>query len=440
MFTKKVTNMFSSYGKYFIFAFTLLSLLPVLIIKVNEFDAVLFWIYSLLTTSSLIFIYYFTYKYKSVEDQNHRPSVTVIVPCKNEEGVIAQTINAIINSNYPEDKLNVVVIDDGSNDNTYQIAKQFDSNRAKVIKHEVNKGKREAFATGFHSSDGEIVICIDSDTIIDKEAIRLLVQPFVDNKVVAVCGHGIAANKEKNLLTKIQHYWYQKMFIITKGMESKLGAVTCCSGILAAYRRENVHEIMNEWLNENFMGRRILFSDDRQLTNLSARGVCGIKTKDAKVVYQSTSIAYTMVPDNYRQFFKQQLRWKRGWFHGTKLASKFMWRKKALMVIYYYSSIILAILMPAIVIKWLIVAPLSGNLLPTIVYLMSLLYVAVLHGINTWYLSFNTKTEKSIKISELTDYILYTILFVPFSLVLAVLNIYAWSTCWKTGWLTRSNK
>lgn len=440
MFKKQVTDIFSSCRKYFIFALTLLSLLPVLIIRANDFDATLFWIYSFLTSSSLIFIYYFTYKYKSVEDKNHRPSVTVIIPCKNEEGVIAKTINAVVSSNYPEDKLNVVVVDDGSTDNTYQIAKQFDSNRVKVIKHGVNKGKREAFATGFHSSDDEVVICIDSDTIIDKEAIRLLVQPFVDNKVVAVCGHGVAANKDKNLLTKIQHYWYQKMFILIKGMESKLGAVTCCSGILAAYRRENLNEILDEWLNEIFMGRRILFSDDRQLTNLNARGVSGLKSKDAKVVYQRTAIAYTIVPETYKQFFKQQLRWKRGWLHCTRLAIQFMWHKKFPMVIYYYSSILLAFFMPVIIIKWLIITPLSGNLMTTTVYMMSLIYVAIIHGLNTWQLSSNIKTEKSIEMDTLMDYVLYMILFVPFSIMLALLNIYAWCTCWKTGWLTRADK
>lgn len=422
-------------NKYIILILTILSLFPILIIRIKDFDTTFLWFYSFATTISLLFIYFYTYKYKPIEDMNYRPSVSVIVPSKNEETVIAQTITAIIESDYPEDKLNVVVVDDGSTDKTYHVAKQFENSRVKVIQHKVNKGKREAFATGFYASNGEIVICIDSDTIVDKNAVRLLVQPFVDNNVTAVCGHGVAANKNKNTLTKIQHFWYQKMFLLIKGMESKLDAVTCCSGILAAYKRENVHEILDEWLNENFMGRRVSFSDDRQLTNLSARGVGGIKTKSARVVYQSTAIAYTMVPETYKQFFKQQLRWKRGWLHGTKLASRFMWQKRLPMVVYYYCSIILAFVMPLIVIKWLIITPLSGELLQTVTYILTLLYVAIIHGLNTWQLSIDMK----INTDTLIDYILYMVLFVPFSIALAILNIYAWFTCWKTGWLTRTD-
>lgn len=425
--------------KYILVILTFLSLFPILIIRIMDFDIAFFWFYSALTILSLLFIYYFTYQYKPFIGDGYYPTVTVIVPCKNEENVIHQTITAIVNSDYPRDKLDIIVVDDGSTDRTYQIVEQYKNDRVKIIKHTTNKGKREAFASGFRASNGEIVICIDSDTIVATDAIRLLVQPFVDSNVVAVCGHGKAANKDVNFLTKIQHYWYQKMFIIIKGMESKLNTVTCCSGILAAYRRENVNKIMDEWLTESFMGHRILFSDDRQLTNLSARGMNGIKTKDAKVVYQNNAIAYTMVPETYTQFFKQQLRWKRGWLHGTRLASKFMWRKNILMAIYYYCSILLAIFMPLIVIKWLIVAPLQGNVSHAIVYLMTLLYIAILHGFNVWRLSFDISSDDSTKKDTLVDYILYTILFVPFSIILAIINIYAWSTCWKTGWLTRTD-
>lgn len=393
-----------------------------------------FWLYSILTTLYLFFVYFFTYQYKPLEDMNHRPSVTVVVPCKNEERVIAHTIKAIIKSDYPADKLEVVVIDDGSSDQTYQVAKQYEGDRVKVIKHVHNKGKREAFATGFNSSNGEIVICIDSDTMVAEDAIRLLVQPFMDDKVVAVCGHGEAANKDKNLLTKIQHYWYQKMFTIIKGMESKLNTVTCCSGILAAYRRDIVSEVIDEWLNETFMGNRIFIGDDRQLTSLSSRGARGISTKDTKVVYQRNAIAYTMVPDTFVQFLKQQLRWKRAWVHGARLASKFMWRKKFPVPLYYYTYQFLTFSAPVIIFIWLIMAPLKGGIASTAIFLSSVLYMSFIHGLNAWFLSNKGK-------DEFVDYLFYMILFVPITLILnLIINIYAWSTVWKGGWVTRSDK
>jgi hyaluronan synthase len=403
------------------------------IIRVNEFDMAFFWVYSIAMTSYLFFVYFFTYQYKPIGDQNYRPTVTVVVPCKNEERVISQTITAIIESDYPADKLKAIVVDDGSTDQTHHVAKQFESDRVKIVKHSKNKGKRQAFATGFHLCDSELVICIDSDTIVAKDAIRYLVQPFMDNKVVAVCGHGEAANKDKNLLTKIQHYWYQKMFILVKGMESKLNTVTCCSGLLAAYRRDIVKEVIEEWLNEKFMGVLILFGDDRQLTSLSSRGANGISTKDAKVMYQSNAIGYTMVPETYMQFFKQQLRWKRAWIHGVKLASKFMWHKKFPVPLYYYGYQCITFCTPFIVFIWLVMMPLQGEITSAILFLISVLYIAFLHGLNTWNLSKKSN-------NEVIDYIFYTIMFVPITLVLTFLNVYAWCTLWKGGWITRNDQ
>ena len=422
------------HNKYMILALTLLSLFPILIIRIEDFNIALLYLYSVITTLYLLFIYYFTYKYKPLTDINYRPTVTVIVPCKNEEKAIAHTITAIVDSDYPTDKLKVVIIDDGSTDQTYQIAKQYEGDRVKVIKHDHNKGKRQAFATGFRASDEEIVICIDSDTIVAKDAIRLLVQPFADNKVVATCGHGEAANKDQNILTKMQHYWYQKMFVLVKGMESTLNAVTCCSGILAAYRRDIINEVIDEWLNENFMGHSIFIGDDRQLTNLSSRGGNGIHTKDAKVVYQSNAIAYTIVPDNFKQFFKQQLRWKRAWVHGAKLASTFMWKKKFPVPLYYYCYVGLTLCSPLILFTWMVLMPLKNEITSPLIFLSSVLYIAFLHGLNTWCLSGCIK-------SKIVDYIFYMILFVPITIMLNLfVNIYAWCTVWNGGWVTRSDK
>jgi hyaluronan synthase len=425
--------MVSLHGKYFIALLTLLSLFPLLIIRVSYFNITFFWLYSVLMTFHLVFLYYFTYQYKPITEMNHRPTVTVVIPCKNEEEVIVQTITAIIESDYPADKLRAVVVDDGSTDRTYQIAKQYEGDRVKVVRHEHNKGKRQAFASGFRSSDSEIVLCIDSDTIVAKDAIRLLVQPFIDGNVVAVCGHGEAANKDKNLLTKLQHYWYQKMFTLTKGMESSINTVTCCSGLLAAYRRDILNVVIDEWLNEKFMGVYIHFGDDRQLTNLSSRGANGISTKDAKVMYQSNAIGYTMVPDNFKQFFKQQLRWKRAWLHGVKLAGKFMWRKRFPVPLYFYTYQLMTFCTPAIIFVWIIIKPLNGEIMSTVIFLMSVLFIATIHGLNTWIL---THREQK---SSVIDYIFYMILFVPITIGLCLLNVYAWSTLWKGGWMTRSD-
>ncbi len=369
--------------------------------------------------------------YRPVPDNGYRPTVSVIVPAKNEEEAIQNTIMSALNSDYPQDKLDVVVIDDGSTDKTAnkiaEIAK--DNKRITFIKHEVNQGKRKAMANGIKVAKGEIIISIDSDSYVKSDAIALMVQPFTDPKVTAVCGHGNVANKSKNLLTRIQHAWYQEMFYILKSMESYFGTVNCCSGILAAYRKDDVLNILDEWLGQNFLGIPIIISDDRQLTNLSLRGSNTVSTGEAKVVYQSNAIVYTIAPDNIRQFLKQQIRWRRGSLHGTLFATKFMWKKKFPIPLYFYPHMYLTYLTPFVILRWLILKPVEGEYLGAIAFVSGVLYVGFLYGINIW------------KINNESENIFYRTIFGIMSLFLTTVILpYAVCTLWKNGWITRRSK
>src|SRR2546427_1750710 len=201
--------------------------------------------------------------------------VTVVVPVKNEAACISDVFQTVLASDYPRSLLEVIVGNDGSTDDSWERLQLFrDNPRVTLINHERNFGKRVALASGFSMTKSEIVVCIDSDSYVDPQAIKLLVQPFADRKVVAVCGNGEAANLE-TMLGRLQHYWYVEMFRLAKGMESEFGCVTCCSGILSAYRKRSIDQVLDEWLNERFAGRRITIGDDRQLTNLVARGLPG---------------------------------------------------------------------------------------------------------------------------------------------------------------------
>ena len=114
-----------------------------------------------------------------------------------------------------------------------------------IIKHDRNYGKRVALPSGIVIAHGEMIVCIDSDSFVERDAIKLLVQPLEDPRVVAVCGHGEAANREEGIVPRLQHYRYSEMFRLVKGMESRLGCVSCCSGMLSAYRRTAILPIVN---------------------------------------------------------------------------------------------------------------------------------------------------------------------------------------------------
>lgn len=404
--------------------------------------------------SFLLFMYSSAYTYEPVQDLGFRPKVSVIIPVKNEEEVIQKTIRDVLDSDYPPEKLEVIVIDDGSTDKSAEKIKEMMSKSERIIfiQHEQNYGKRIAIANGIKRSTGEIVVCIDSDSFVDKEAIKLLVQPMINREVVAVCGHGNAHNKDKNLLTKLQHFWYQEMFLLLKGMESKFGCVTCCSGILSAYKKEVVLSVLDEWINERFLGRPIFIGDDRQLTNLSLRGrkttgkllhliskseaddrtltAAALSTREAKVVYQSNAVVFTIVPDNIKQFIKQQLRWKRAWVHGSILAGKFMWKKPFPIPIYFYSYQFLTYFCPIVIITWMIIKPIQGEYIGALAFLSGVLYIGFLHGLNIW--RYNRGS---------TECIFYRTLFVFISIFMCIFILpYAWGTIWKGGWVTRNTK
>src|SRR2546426_11584524 len=200
-------------------------------------------------------MYLATNGYKPQNDAGLRPRITVVIPAKNEEEVIGSVVRTVFDSDYPLSKMEVIVVDDGSTDRTWQrihrVASDFQiSERLILIKHDGNYGKRIALASAISRAHGEIVVCVDSDSFANQDAIKLLVQPFQDPRVSAVCGHGEAINKDEGLLPRLQHYWYAEMFRLLKGMESRLGCVSCCSGMLAAYRRDAIIPIVNEWLRE----------------------------------------------------------------------------------------------------------------------------------------------------------------------------------------------
>jgi len=434
----------------FVTLITVGSILGILVIWLRVAQGTVLWIYSISITVFLIFMYLVTNGYKPQSDAGLRPRITVVIPAKNEEEVIESVVRTVFDSDYPLSKMEVIVVDDGSTDRTWQqihrVASDFQfSERLILIKHDGNYGKRIALASAISRAHGEIVVCIDSDSFVDQDAIKLLVQPFHDLQVSAVCGHGEAVNRDEGLLPRLQHYWYAEMFRLMKGMESRLGCVSCCSGMLAAYRRASIMPVITQWLAEkpdtkvesfyrelapSSLGRgltgRLLKSpgEDRILTAFALSG------KDAKVVYQSNAIVRTIVPASLKQFLKQQLRWNRAWMHGTLLASKFMWRKSVLASTIFYLYQFLAILSPAVLILWLIIKPLEGEWIGTLGFMIGTLYVGLLHGLNTW--NYHKTSIASIPYRMI-------FVFVSFLLTLTV-TIYGGATIWKMGWITRTAK
>lgn len=298
------------------------------------------YLYSIIAAVFLLSRYLFGALYRAVPiNPEFTPGVTIIIPCFNEEKWIERTILSSVNQDYPVDRLEVIVVDDCSNDNSLEVIKKTverlhieaerfkTKERVKYIAQERNLGKRAALTRGVQMAKHELLVFVDSDSFLDPFAIRNLVQPFQDPKMGGVSGRTDVANAYTNSLTKMQSVRYYIAFRIMKAAESYFDTVTCLSGPLSCYRKDIVLENMEDWLNQKFLGYKATFGDDRSLTNFVL--------KNYRTSYQDTAICSTIVPNTHSQFLKQQMRWKRSWLRESIVASKYMWKKSRLAPCYF---------------------------------------------------------------------------------------------------------
>ena len=321
---------------------------------------------------------YFYEKDETDFDENYGPTVSFAIPCKNEGDHIKETILRIGKTNYPKDKFDIIAVNDGSTDNTLEemIKAQKEAERmgvkVMVVDWKMNKGKREGMAECIKRSKNDIMVFIDSDSFVEPNTARELVKYFSNKRVGAVAGHAYVANENKNLLTKMQAVRYYVAFKAYKSAEALFGKVTCCSGCCSAYRRKYLLPIVDKWLNQRFLGVKCTYGDDRALTNF-------LLSKNYKALYSPTAISYTFVPDTFRVFMRQQLRWKKSWTRESLKASTFMWKTNPVMSLSFYIGLLLPLLAPFIVIKALVWYPILNHALPWF-YIFGLVIMAVIYG------------------------------------------------------------
>lgn len=376
-------------NKYMLFTSSMLLFFITLFIVFMRSECIIYfkfnkllYLYSIIAATFLLSRYFFGMLYKPVPlDINFTPSVTVIIPCFNEEEWIQRTILSCINQDYPVDKLEVIIVDDCSTDKSvekikeiierlHNEAERFDTkNRLKYIVQPQNAGKREALSRGVREAKNELVVFVDSDSFLDPFAIRNLVQPFKDPKMGGVSGRTDVANTYTNTLTKMQSVRYYIAFRIMKAAEAYFDAVTCLSGPLSCYKREIVMENMDAWLNQKFLGQKATFGDDRSMTNFVL--------KEHRTSYQDTAVCSTIVPNKYKTFIKQQMRWKRSWLRESIMAGTFIWKKEPFMSILFYIGLIVPVAAPAVVIYNLIYVPMMNQIFPT-TFLVGLLMMALM--------------------------------------------------------------
>lgn len=321
--------------------------------------------YTVLVSSYVISRFVLAAFYRPPRDAGIAPSVAIVVPAYNEGEAVARTIHSCLGLDYPAGKLEIVVVNDGSTDDTWdhmrEAAARYPKGRVRCVDLGANKGKRAAMAAGIRATSAEILVFVDSDSMPAPGSVRLLVQGFADPKVGAISGLTYVRNAESNVLTRMQAARYYVSFQLLKSAESVLGAVTCCSGCFAAYRRAAIAPLLDAWEHQRFLGVECTYGDDRALTNRVIKS--GWTTR-----YDARAEAWTDAPDRYRKFFRQQLRWKKSWSREGPLLLAHVWRSRTRALPSIAVQTIAGLLSP-IVVLYSLAVPLAGGRFPMIYFL-----------------------------------------------------------------------
>jgi hyaluronan synthase/N-acetylglucosaminyltransferase len=253
-------------------------------------------------------------------DHDWTPSVTVVVPVFNEEiGVLDACLGSIQRQDYPD--LQVLVVDDGSanREQLMQILEQFSDGRFRVLL-KPNGGKRDSQRAVLAAAGGDVLVTVDSDTVLEDGAMRAIVQRFADPRVGAVTSEVTVENRRRNLLTRMIGYRYWSAFNQERAAQSLFKVVMCCSGPFSAYRRELIDDLKDEYAEQRFLGQVCTFGDDRHLTNLVLR-------QGHQVVFDSRARARTHVPTTLPQYLRQQTRWNKSFYREMLVTARFAHRR-----------------------------------------------------------------------------------------------------------------
>ena len=229
---------------------------------------------------------------------NGEPLVTIVIPAWNEEASIVGTIKSVLKLNYPKEKIQLLIVDDASTDNTEKIIKEFVRNldfNIKYIKHNVNMGKGAALNTALKHAEGEFFICLDADSFVMPEALKSILPYFYSEEVACVLPL-IKLKKVKGFALHLQYVEYLVNFFLKKVM-GLLDCIHVTPGPFAVYRKNALIKVKG-------------FDVDNLTEDLEM--ALRLQKNDYKIIQLMKAKVLTLAPDNMRGWFRQRNRWYKG--------------------------------------------------------------------------------------------------------------------------------
>jgi len=197
------------------------------------------------------------------------PTVTVIIPVHNEEGIIGEKLRNCTNVDYPREKLQIVVASDGSTDDTNVLVRSFAARGVELVELHRRGGKTRAINRSMETAKGEVVIFTDANAFLHPQAVRTLVRNFADPEVGCVCGQRLYVDHRGNRVEEGEGlYWRYERFV--KECESHLHSVMGADGAIFAIRRDLYRPLDPMLIDDLVTSLRILADGHRVVSEPDA--------------------------------------------------------------------------------------------------------------------------------------------------------------------------
>ena len=267
--------------------------------------AYLFFAFVTMFFSFLMFVLYYENKknLRATPELKEPPPITIIIPAYNEEKSIAGTIQAVLNFNYPKEKLKMIVVDHSSKDRTGEIARQFPITVLKKTR-EGKEQKAHALNYGLKFVDTDFVACVDADSYPEPDSLIKAVANFTSPEVGAVTT-SIFVKDPRNFIEKLQHLEYILIVWARKLLEN-IGGVYVTPGPLSLYRLSALKEVGG--------------FDEKNMTE-DIEIAWSLMNRGYKIKMSLDSIVFTNPPTKFKQWWHQRMRWNIG---GIQTSLKYM--------------------------------------------------------------------------------------------------------------------
>jgi N-acetylglucosaminyltransferase len=307
-------------------------------------------VYVLLSTAATILQRRFALRHRYDADRwdvrgrsEYHPSIDVVVTCFNEPPeLFERCLESLAGQRY-DGELRVWIVDDGSS-NRAALLPVYDRYRTRpgwqVLMLPRNLGKRLAQDEAVYRSDGELVVSIDSDTVVSEDGIAILAASFSDPKVGMATGDVRASNRGTNWLTALVDSRYEILFAHERAAQSYFDSVLCCSGSFAMYRRSAMSEVWPRYLAQTFAGMPCTWGEDLHLTTR-------ILAEGYRSLYQPLAKATTSVPDTLKGYVRQQLRWNRSFYRELWWIIPLLMRRPPYLALDVAARLLLPLMLPA---------------------------------------------------------------------------------------------